>query len=418
MNTACTHPRPQARQRGLSLIELMISIVIGLILLLGIAQLIVQQSSSRSELEKSSRQIENGRYAMQLLHTDLQQAGYYGMFYSLPAYAPAAGDPATPALPDPCKLTLANMYADLSLPIQGYDNALPAANFTCALDGANNANNALNYKAGTDILVIRRLSTAVDAGDPVIFNTAASGATATTTTALASSYYYVQTIGNSAVMGIGAGAPVNSLTYPLNLSTRSTSTVIYAPLRKYIVRVYFISPCSVPAGGGTSCTGSSDDGGHPIPTLKVLELGVSPTGQPTFILTPLVEGIENMQLEYGVDGDSTVATASAVDGYPDAYCIDPNNTGTCTTPNNFPALSGTNPTNWQNVMAVRINLLARNTECTTGYTDTKQYKLGALAPTAAASAPAVACPAGSDYKRHVFSEVVRLVNASGRRAQQ
>lgn len=118
-----------------------------------------------------------------------------------------------------------------------------------------------------------------------------------------------------------------------------------------------------------------------------------------------------MQLDYGVDGDSTMLPASApVDGYPDIYCSNPDTAATCQTPNNLPALSATNPTNWANVMSVRVNLLARNTECTTGYADNKVYGMGL-------TAQANTCTNGG-YKRHVFSELVRAVNPSGRRAVQ
>ena len=44
-------------QAGLSLVELMISIVIGLLLLAGISSLIAAQGSARGELEKAARQI-------------------------------------------------------------------------------------------------------------------------------------------------------------------------------------------------------------------------------------------------------------------------------------------------------------------------------------------------------------------------
>ena len=60
-------PLARRRQHGLSLVELMVSIVIGLLLLAGISSLIAAQSGARGELEKSARQIENGRYALTLL---------------------------------------------------------------------------------------------------------------------------------------------------------------------------------------------------------------------------------------------------------------------------------------------------------------------------------------------------------------
>jgi len=94
---------------------------------------------------------------------------------------------------------------------------------------------------------------------------------------------------------------------------------------------------------------------------------------------PLVEGIENIQFDFGVDNTG--------DGAPESYLASP--------------LAA----DWQNVMAVRVNLLARNNETTPGYVDNKSYQLGS-----------VAIPAAADnYKRHVYSELVRATNPSGRR---
>jgi len=48
-------------QRGLSLIELMISITIGLLILVSLSSLFINQSKARAELDKSTRMIDNGR---------------------------------------------------------------------------------------------------------------------------------------------------------------------------------------------------------------------------------------------------------------------------------------------------------------------------------------------------------------------
>ena len=338
MNTA-KHLHPTScRQRGLSLIELMISITIGLILLLGITSLIVQQSSTRDELEKSSRQIENGRYATQLLHDDIEHAGYFGR------YNPLAGTVYTN--PDPCAQwnqgwnPAANQMA---LPIYGYAGAA-AAPSTCLN----------NYQPNTAVLVIRRTDTATVAATAPV-----AGVT----------YLQVTGCANEPTTPFVMG------TSGFNLHLKNCVTTppgSLAELNRYIVRIYYVSSCDV-------C------GTDTIPTLKVVENGGPANGG---TLTPLVEGIENMQLDYGLDSDN--------DGYPDSYT-------------NTPAA-----TDWPNVMAIRLNLLARNTECTTGQVDTKQYNLGLAG---AASAPASNCTNGG-YKRHVFSELVRAINPSGRRALQ
>ena len=336
-------------QAGFSLVELMISLTIGLLLLSGLTTLIVQQSNTRSELDKSSRQIENGRYAIQVLHDDIQLAGFYGQYTSIPA--------PTGAMPNPCATDLASLNAAMSLPIQGYDAlaSISTPLSTCL-------NNA-NFLSGTDILVVRRVATATT----TIANAAAADG----------GLVYLQATAASQVLNTGSGA--NTTNFPLTYNT-STNTGP-ADLRNYLVRIYFISPCNTMANG-TTCT-ASDDNGKPIPTLKCLELS-STGGTSTFNLIPLVEGIQNLQLDYGIDSNS--------DGYPDSYV---------TTPATI--------ADWGNVMAVRVNLLARNNDTSMGYTDTKTYSMGKAGLVGAFN---------DAYKRHAYSEVIRAVNPSGRRAQQ
>lgn len=386
MNRRATPNIHRARrgQLGLSLVELMISMAIGLILLLGITTLIVQQNSSRDELEKSSRQIENGRYAIQTLRDDIQHAGYYGELYAISAVGPA--------MPDPCDTTIPGLNAGFLLPLEGYDFAAtagPAASPITCLKSA-------NLKAGTDILVVRRAATEVEDGQVNLTNPPE---------------ILLQTNNVTSVLDTPA-APFNVKNPPLPAPfTLKASDPIPAPIREYLVRIYFVSPCSVPAGGGTTCTCTqqpapdrrclgADDNGNPIPTLKRLDItGEGATNPPTPV--PLAEGVESMQLDYGVDTDG--------DGYPEQYLADPSIAAPL--PGGGGNVGGT--PGWQNVVSVRINLLARNTTCTTGFQDTKTYNAGPV--TGNIPRPTSSCPNG-DYKRHLFVEQVRAINPSGKRA--
>ncbi|HSH53582.1 MAG TPA: prepilin-type N-terminal cleavage/methylation domain-containing protein, partial [Methylotenera sp.] len=65
-------------QQGFSLVELMVSVAIGLLLLSALATLFVSQSKTRMELDKENRMIDNGRYALDLLSENLSMAGFYG----------------------------------------------------------------------------------------------------------------------------------------------------------------------------------------------------------------------------------------------------------------------------------------------------------------------------------------------------
>jgi len=357
-----THIMPR-RQGGLSLVEMMISLTIGMLLLMGITTLIVRQSSSRDELEKSSRQIENGRYATQVLRNDIQHAGFYGVYSPAPNY--------TYTTPDPCASwsggwSIANLQ--VASPIFGYSNATAAP--SCVT----------NRLPGTAILVVHRTDTS-----PV---TTAIAATNPNTIYLQTTKCQNETITPFLLGAISAGAV-------FNLHQKDCTS--FEDVNKYYTRIYYISSCNT-VDASNNCTDTT-------PTLKMVE-----NNGPAI---PLVEGIENMQFDYGLDSNN--------DGYPDG---------------NYTATPAA--TDWPNVMAVRINVLARNIECSTGYTDTKQYNLGVAgtatgystdgqspphisynlgltgAPTTAAVSP---CTNG-DYKHHAFSELIRVVNPSARRAQE
>lgn len=318
--------------------ELMISLTIGLVLLAGVTTLIVKQSSTRDELDKSSRQIENGRYAIQLLRDDIEHAGFYGE-YSPPATTvysdavdPCVADnagwvPATPAVP---------------VGIQGYAGA--AADPTMSVTTP--AGCLSDYKANTAVLVIRR--TASD--DPI----AAASATAGTT------YLQVSRCDQDPV-----ASPFVMATSGFSLRKKDCLTP--AALRKYIVRIYYVSTCNVCGTGGDT-----------VPTLKVREFV---NGAVTTL--PLAEGVEDMQFDYGVD--------TTGDGAPDSYTRTP--------------AAG----QWKDVMAVRVNVLARNNDPTVGYVDAKSYRLSGI------SAVAAVGPFADGYKRHAFNQLVRVINPSGRR---
>lgn len=373
-------------QHGLSLVELMISIAIGLFLIVGITALIVQQSGTRTELEKSTRQIENGRYAMQVLQEDIQLAGYYGEYSSVLS-TPGLDfwNTGTPSLPDPCTTsifnadtTVAQLGPAIPLHLQGYDDVpstMPNPPSTCLAAG--------NHLDGTDILVIRRAST--------------------TTIPVASA------VANQPYLQTGIHPDTKNLSYLLRngsdntVFTLKTKAGTTAPLRPYMVRIYFVSPCSNPAG--TVCASTDDN----IPTLRRMTLERQSDSTTNFTIESLVEGVENLQIDYGID--YPVAPATIGDGSVDCYTVDPAAPTTAEI-NACPAsavayfATATAATNWSNVMAVRINILARNTEKTLGHSDTKKYELGGAGSVG---------PFSDQYKRHVFSGLVRVVNASGRR---
>ena len=345
--------RAPARQAGLSLVELMVAITIGLFLLVGLVTVFSTSNQTYAELGKASQQIENGRFATQILIDDISHAGFYGRY---------SGSPVLPgALPDPCvNNNMAQLRAALALPIQGY-NAPATSPITTCLPAA-------NHLAGTDIIVVRRADSTMSAGDAVSIPNAA----------LTANGIYIQSNADSTMQPIVAVGTGGQAADQATFSLKNKEPTQYAPIRRYHVHIYFIAPCSVPAGGGTVCTGGTDDNGSPIPTLKRIELAANGTMN----VISLVEGIENFQVDYGIDTDK--------DGVPDAgYVVAP---GTVA--------------DWSNIVSLRINVLSRQIEPSgVDYVDAKTYDMGV----------AGTVTPGGNFKRHVYNAVIRIVNPASRR---
>jgi len=338
------------RERGYSITELMVSITIGLIILAALVTVFAGNSRERGEIERANQQTENGRYALQVLDEDLRDAGYLASFNpgTVAGPNPQLIVPAT--LPNPCAADLATLNSALGVAVQGYDNGVNAPGCLPA-----------DLRAGTDILVVRRTSTCAvgTAGcDPQVAGDVYLQASACNTEFSAGTYYALDSnLGN------------------LNLTQKDCAT----PALRYQLRthIYFIA--------------NNDKPGDGIPTLKRAELGPG-----AFTIVPLVEGVENLQLEYGLD------TAVPTSGTPAVYTADPNTYNACA-----PA---TCVSDWRNVVAIKIRVLTGNLTATQGYVDAKTYTLGRNA----AGAANVVGPFNDGFKRHTYSALVRLNNPAGR----
>ena len=351
---------PRSRQSGLTLVEFMVSIALGMLLVAAVATLIANQSATRADLDKSGRMLENGRYAMRTIAEDAQMAGYWGEISTVTPVEP---------LPDPCSTTVANIQSAMGVHVQGYDQSLTAFPSCITADRL----------TGTDVLVIRH-------ADPAHSDVETAGAV--DFTKVKQGQVYLQTgldstgVQFASVMAAGSGDAATDAT-AFSLKKKDKTTV--APLRKVLVHIYFISKCSVKVAG--SC--DAGDGGSPIPTLKRVELTVSGTAVDMSDPVTLAEGIENLQVDYGID------TAGA-DGSPDS---------------DVSGAALTTSAAWADVMTLKIHLLARTAEAAAGHDDSsKSYVMG----TGGTFTPATA--EEKKYKRHLFVQSVRLVNPVMRRA--
>lgn len=322
----------RSRSQGFSLIEVMIAMAVGLGLLSAVTGLFGSNSRARTEMAKVGRMFENGRYAQDLLSEDLRLAGFYG---DLPILS------TTSTLPDPCEVSVAAMGWDpagampsIPAPVVGYleGQAMP----TCLQE----------RKSGTDVLVVRRVSTMT-----------------TSPEALAPDAIYLQTSrcgGDLPAFAVGSTAA--------ELTLRNTGCTSPAPSRELIVRLYYVSRCN-------DCSRDS------TPTLKRVELR---RGQAS--VTPLVEGIEDLRIDYGFDLDT--------DGSADRFA------------RTLSATADAADNRWDNVMAARVHLLVRTSEMPSGHTDTASYGMGLAGSVG---------PFNDGWKRTAFASTVRLLNPAGRR---
>ena len=131
------------RQRGVSLIELMITIVVALLLLAGLIQVYLSSKQSYNAQEQLARMQESGRFAMDQITSDLRRAGYWGGTVDLGRIAGSPGplDPASYS--HTC--TDGTWGRMIRWRVSGLDNAKGA--YDCAA----------SYDAGTasDILAVR-----------------------------------------------------------------------------------------------------------------------------------------------------------------------------------------------------------------------------------------------------------------------
>ena len=262
-----------ARPRGFTLVELMLSMTIGMFILLGMVMMFVSNTKSQAELEKSNRQTESGRYAMQLLTDDIYNAGYYGEFDPTPL--------PDPTLPGVCVTAIDTLRTLLPLPVQGMD------------DGATGATCLTDVKANTDVLVVRRVETCVvgtgncgpEADGGVFFQASLCANSNELSNGDPTMHFSMQL----------AVADLNKHKRDCTDLNAGTPAVV----RRFVTHIYYVA--------------NNHLDGDKIPTLMRASLGGS--GALAFTVEPMAEGIESLQFEYGQD--------TTADGAPDTYSTAP-----------------------------------------------------------------------------------------------
>jgi type IV pilus assembly protein PilW len=330
------------RTAGFSLIELMIAMTIGLILLTVLATLFDQTTSGRNALERISRLTENSRFAADIIGDDIRHAGFYGNF--MPPSDAIFADPS------PCDwdvIDVARIGWDPGAPapvfpaqLMGYDDPVAAVTAIACLP---------NRVPGTDVLVIRRAGSATVTGAAITLQNV-----------------YVQA---SQCVNDAPSLRVSNTAALFTLRTAACDPALLAPVRRYLVRVYYVSSCN-------EC--SPSDGVRTLRRLEFIDGGTRNV--------PLAEGVEQFQVEYAFDTND--------DGSPEQFLTT--------------ISGGTTPTSrWSNVVALRLHLLLRSTESAgAANTSPAVYDLGP-------AHNAETCPAG--FKCRALSTTLRLNNVAGRR---
>jgi len=376
-----SRPRPgPMRQAGLSLVELMIGLTIGLLLTVGLVTMIAGTSRTFQIQDDFSRMQENGSLALNYVGDDIRMAGFYGLATTtdnidatgLPALATDCGSAANPPA--------ANWAYATDRPLTGAD--LTVANVNAAFPCIN----ASNFQAG-QVLVVRRAS-GFALPDP---NTDGNLTDAVTGQPNYNKTIYIQSEPARGLLFQGE----NFATLRADSRTAQMGIVatVDAPIFEYYMRVYYIRPCSRPSAG-TTCSAAADDN-RPIPTLARQELGFTALGANTMVETPLVEGVERIAFLYGIDADPAVGPAGRFgDGVPERYIRNPT------------------AADWANVVAVRVVLIMRSPNPTAGYDDAgKTYDMGDGTTFTCTDFAAPAC----SYKRKVFTQTFLMRNISLRR---
>jgi type IV pilus assembly protein PilW len=324
--------RRPSRQRGVSMLELLVGLALGLVVIGVITSFFGPASQHRRNLENTGQMFDNATYAAEVLSEEIRAAGYFG---EVQTTAVTWGNA------DPCAVTAstlgwASSPAAAPRPLVGIE----AADATPAC--------VSNRRAGTPMLTLRRLDF-----------TAAPVASLPAGIHLQVSTCGTDPVNKPFVVSDSGGS--------MDLRTRNCTTV--APARRVLVRTYFVE-----------CAGSC--GADAVPRLTRAEL----TTAGTIALTPVVDGIENIQFEYGFDTDD--------DGLPNVY-----RTG-------LSGVAGGADNDWVNVVAVRLYVIARSRNATAGYVDTMSFDVGLNGTVAAAN---------DGLKRHIHTTLVRLMNVGGAR---
>lgn len=320
------------RQRGLTLVEAMIAMTLAL-LVLGVAvTLLGGTSRGRADLERSNRLAEGTKFALEVLVDEVRHAG----FFDAVPLAGADWQAPNPCATDPAALGISIAPFRMPVAVRGWrtDEALPSC--------------VAYRRPGTAAVTLRRL------------------AVETTPRANATRAPFVQ------VGKCNKDLHLPKWQYgedPDLFVLRNIDCATIADIRRLVVRTYFVASCN-------------ECGRDSTPTLKRLDLD-----DESIVETALVEGVEDLRIEYGFDVDN--------DGSADVFRA------------TLSGVAGAADDSWANVVALRLHVLGRSPDGEGGHIEARRVYDFGEAGRAYGSTDA--------YKRTMLSALVRLPNVAGPR---
>lgn len=310
MNTQLTFSRTMAlgRQRGVSLIELMVAMTIGSVLIFGATQVYVNSRNAYGANEGVSRMQESARYAMSVIEPDVRMSNFWGYLKGAGAVTGQALQTAGAAAVAPsaaANVCGTNFAVDLSTNLQGDNNSYalsPSRQAGCnsLLDTDLAANWTTTPVTTADTLTVRRAS---------VFTTAPA-------------------------VGV-LELCTNRISGRLQSDASACTVASVAQANNLIVHAYYVDRNSLQQAG--------------LPALRRKYL--SSGGVIQFADQEVIAGIEDMQIQFGIDptGNTGIATRYV---NPDAV-----------------------PASAQ-IIAVRVWLLVRADTAEQGFTDSNIYEYG------------------------------------------
>lgn len=290
--------------RGLSLIELMVALVLSLVIGAAVLQMFLASKTTYRVQDAMARVQENGRFAVSFLASDIRMAGFMG--------CGNLNEITISVIANPPPIDAANPLGQV---IGGADNV--------------SATNAWNAVAGTDVLSIRRASSG---GVSLVGNMATDNANIQVANndlgLIAGDTLFLSDCLSADIFratNVSSGAGKTTVAHANNFNTSNKLSKAYgadAELLVFESITYFIRD-----------TGRKTASGDPINALMV-ERKFANRSDASANPVELVDGVQNMQLEYGV---ATGANMIASD-----------------------YLAASDVTDWTKVVSVRFSLLLQS----------------------------------------------------------